>query len=93
MFNCKECGQLFDVWNIEHGLHQNPEEVLNNHLQSHESYAKEEGTSDGAKKGWLTRKRGGSSAEEPSNVDHDWAGSVGYTKNKADQNRASDLNG
>ena len=30
-----------------------------------ESRAEEEGTSDGAKKGWLTRKRGGSSEEEP----------------------------
>ena len=33
--------------------------------RNEESRAEEEGTSDGAKKGWLTRKRGGSSEEEP----------------------------
>ena len=54
--------------------------------------AEEEGTSDGAKKGWLTRQRGGS-AEEPKKdfVPIDWAGQVGATKSEADQDKASDL--
>jgi len=57
-----------------------------------ESKAEEEGTSDGAKKGWLTRQRGGS-AEEPKKdfVPIDWAGQVGATKSEADQDKASDL--
>ena len=52
----------------------------------------EEGTSDGAKKGWLTRQRGGS-AEEPKKdfTPIDWAGQVGATKSEADQDKASDL--
>ena len=55
--------------------------------------AEEEGTSDGAKKGWLTRQRGGGSAEEPKKdfVPIDWAGQVGATKSEADQDKASDL--
>ena len=54
--------------------------------------AEEEGTSDGAKKGWLTRQRGGS-AEEPKKdfTPIDWAGQVGATKSEADQDKASDL--
>ena len=57
-----------------------------------ESKAEEEGTSDGAKKGWLTRQRGGS-AEEPKKdfTPIDWAGQVGATKSEADQDKASDL--
>ena len=35
MYTCKECGQMFDIWRIEHELHRDPEEVLNDHLQGH----------------------------------------------------------
>ena len=54
--------------------------------------AEEEGTSDGAKKGWLTRQRGGS-AEEPKKdfVPIDWAGTVGSQQTEEHQDMASDL--
>ena len=55
--------------------------------------AEEEGTSDGAKKGWLTRQRGGGSAEEPKKdfVPIDWSGQVGATKSEADQSMADNV--
>ena len=54
--------------------------------------AEEEGTSDGAKKGWLTRQRGGS-AEEPKKdfVPIDWAGTVGSQQSWEIQNLTNDL--
>lgn len=35
MYRCRECGQLIDIWRIEHELHRDPEEFLNDHLQGH----------------------------------------------------------